>query len=58
MTGLQHHLDKVQSTALRQAFGIDGIPEYLLFDRTGTLAARGLRPSDERTKAKFEELLK
>ncbi len=58
MTGLQYYLDKEQSTALRQAFEINGIPEYLLFDRTGTLAARGLRPSDERTKAKFEELLK
>ena len=59
MVGLQYFLTKEQSTGLRSAFGIEGIPYYLLVDRQGRVVEHGshLRPSHPETRTKIEGLL-
>lgn len=56
--GLHYNLSQDQSSDIRKAFGISGIPFYILFDKKGIIEDKGshLRPSF--VKEKIDELLK
>ena len=59
IAGQNYLLTEAQSAPLRSAFGIEGIPYYLLVDRQGRVVEQGshLRPSHPETRTKIEKLL-
>ena len=55
----QFIVDKAQHDALSKAFGISGIPRFIVINADGTIAdADAFRPSDEKFHEKLDEIIK
>lgn len=59
LTGIQFFLNKEQSAFLKNELKVNGIPHYVLFDKSGTIIESGshLRPSNNQTLEKINKLL-